>query len=64
MSDDHRGLPHDLPARKAKVYKEGLWWRWEHACSDRPPSTPVISYPQADQGMAMRGALRHLAWCA
>jgi hypothetical protein len=50
MSDNHTGLPHDLPGRKVKVFKalNGRWY-WGHAC---PPggysSGPTIARNEID----------------
>jgi transposase len=70
MSDDHRGLPHDLPEYtpnwpprpKARVYKDGMWWRWEHACRYRG-GVPNVSYPEPSQPIAFARALKHLERC-
>ena len=64
MSDNHTGLPHDLPLAQARSSKEGSWWRWEHPCADRPASTPYDSYPCPSHAAALEGALRHLERCA
>lgn len=70
MSEGHSGLSHDLPEYvpnwppppKARVYKDGPWWRWEHACRYRG-GVLNHSYPQDSQPAALAGALKHLERC-
>lgn len=68
MSDLHQ-LPltgHDLPViprAKLRVYKDGPYWYWEHACSYRPPSTPSTSYPFSQHSRAVHWGLRHMEGC-
>jgi hypothetical protein len=67
MMDDHRGLPHDLPRTKAKVYKDATFlgrpcWRWVHACALRG-GVPQYSYPLDSHTQALAGALRHMEYC-
>lgn len=64
MSDDHRGLPHDLPVPviKVRVYKDGWWWRWEHACRYRGGALNY-GYPEPSQPVAFARALKHLENC-
>ncbi|NJP50067.1 hypothetical protein HCJ93_08275 [Streptomyces sp. SBST2-5] len=64
MTDTHTGLPHDLPLAKVRIYKQGVWWYWEHPCVWRPASTPYNSYPCVSHATALQGALRHLERCA
>lgn len=75
MSDLHTLplLTHDLPEyvltapepdkAKVKVFKQGLYWTWEHACSYRPKSTPANGYPYASQETALNWALNHHKRC-
>jgi len=70
MSDNHTGLPHDLPdytpnwpvRAKARVYKDGMWWRWMHACRYRG-GVMNYSYPETSQPIAFERALKHLERC-
>jgi hypothetical protein len=64
MTDTHTGLPHDLPLAKAKIYKQGGWWFWEHPCTYRPASTPYNSYPYLSHGQALKYALLHMERCS
>jgi len=73
VSEAHSGLPHDMPEYevyvpgtvkviKARVYKDGRWWRWEHACGYRGRAL-LYSYPQDSQSVALAGALKHMTGC-
>lgn len=74
MSDNHTGLPHDLPEYepnwpvpikvKARVYKVPETWVWSHSC----PHTPfgirkVVLGSQPTQPAAFAAALKHARGC-
>lgn len=72
MSDNHTGLPHDLPEYapnwpvpvekvKAKVFKGKTSWIWGHCCPRHPKHTLGFGYPT--QRAAFRAALRHAEGC-
>ncbi|MEV7814277.1 hypothetical protein AB0P05_26665 [Streptomyces flaveolus] len=76
MSDDHRGLPHDLPEYvpnwpvpikvRAKVYKipETGYWYWSHRCPRRGTGHVVaLGYPQPTHAAAYAAALKHARGC-
>lgn len=48
---------------KAKVYKEGRWWVWEHPCPYRPHSAPFQGYLHKSWQTAFTAALRHARRC-
>jgi hypothetical protein len=75
VSDNHRGLPHDLPdyvpnlplaadvrrqmRGKVRVYKRAEWWSWSHTCPDGTVGQTCIP----DHPYALQLALSHLEWC-
>jgi hypothetical protein len=72
MSEAHSGIPHDLPEyepndpprdtwRRARVFKDGNCWTWEHQCSWK--SCPTNGYPYSRQEDAMDYALMHARRC-
>jgi hypothetical protein len=73
MSDNRRGLPHDLPEYvpnwpvpvkvKAKVYKRGGVWFWSHRCPRRGATTVALGYAQATLPEAYDFALKHARGC-
>ncbi|KUJ70783.1 hypothetical protein ACZ90_00235 [Streptomyces albus subsp. albus] len=64
MSDIHQ-LPlmgHDLPAPRARVYRQGgLWW-WEHACPTRGIAV-AFGDPRPAWSDAYGDAIEHLRGC-
>lgn len=64
MSDNQTGLSHDMPAPviKARVYKDGPWWRWEHSCRYRG-GVLNYGYPEDSQPVAFARVLKHLEGC-
>lgn len=72
MSDNHHGLPHDLPEYvpnwplpikvKAKVYRlNGGAWSWSHDCPKR--CSFAIGFAQTTQPAAFEAALKHARGC-
>ena len=72
MSDNHRGLPHDLPEyvpnwpvaikRKAKVMKGKDGWVWVHNCP-RSPLAVAAEILIPTQPEAFAAALKHARGC-
>jgi hypothetical protein len=71
VSDIHQ-LPllgHDLPevvfpdTPKARVFKEGPYWTWEHRCLGRPVRTPLNGYPHDAHAVAFLAAWWHMQRC-
>lgn len=74
MSDERRGMPHDLPEYrpnwpvvikvKAKVVKGRDGWFWGHKCPRRSPM-PVfaLGHPQTTHAAAFAAALKHVQGC-
>lgn len=74
MSDNHRGLPHDLPEYvpnwpvpvkvKAKVYQlpNSGRWSWSHACPKRN-GWAMVGHPERTQAAAFEAALKHARGC-
>lgn len=72
MSDDHTGLPHDLPEYtpnwpvsvrvKARVYKSPAGWTWGHLCpvSSRWMTIGLVKSTRAE---AFAEALKHVQGC-
>jgi hypothetical protein len=76
VSDNHTGLPHDLPEYepnwpvpapvkvKARVYKRCGVWFWGHECPRRGMARVVaLGHPQATLTAAFEAALRHARGC-
>jgi hypothetical protein len=73
VSDNHTGLPHDLPEYvpnwpvpapvkvPAKVFKGKLGWIWGHCCPRRQRHTLGFGYPT--QQAAFAAALKHARGC-
>jgi hypothetical protein len=71
MTDNHRGLPHDLPPYRpnwplpikvrAKVVKGGDGWAWVHNCPRRWLWQMAFGYPT--QPEAFEAALKHARGC-
>jgi hypothetical protein len=73
VSDNHTGLPHDLPEYvpnwpvpvavkvKAKVIRGRDGWLWAHDCPRRPLWAMGFSYPT--QQAAFEAALKHTRGC-
>lgn len=67
MSDEHRGPSHDLPEyvpnvrTRARVYRTGAWWTWEHHCAWKNHLTN--GYPEDSQPVAFARALKHMEGC-
>lgn len=72
MSDEHRGLSHDMPEyvpnwprpvrTKAKVYQRHGFWVWTHVC---PVSGRVASlgHPKLTHAAAFEAAWKHVQGC-
>ena len=71
MSDEHRGLSHDMPEYvpnwpvpakvKAKVMKGGSGWMYSHAC---PRHQAIVwAYGLPSQPAACAAALKHARGC-
>lgn len=75
MSDNHTGLPHDLPEYvpnwpvpvkvKAKVYKLSNGWSWSHNCPHTPFGVQKVTlgFVQPSQPEAFAAALKHARGC-
>jgi hypothetical protein len=71
VSDNRRGLPHDLPEYvpnwpvpvkvKAKVMKGKDGWVWLHLCPHRKPGAYETLLPS--QAVAFEAALKHARGC-
>ncbi|MFF3363564.1 hypothetical protein [Streptomyces misionensis] len=72
MSDNHRGLPHDLPEYepnwpvaikvRAKLYKRGGLWFWVHDCPRRG-TVVTLGHPSLFLLTAYAAALKHVRGC-
>jgi hypothetical protein len=77
MSDEHTGLPHDLPEYvpnwpvsvpvkvKAKVYRLSASWGWSHSCPHRPFGVQriTVGHGHPTQPAAFAAALKHARGC-
>jgi hypothetical protein len=74
MSDDHRGLPHDLPEYvpnwpvpvkvKATVYKRDGFWFWGHECPRKGTARVFrLGGAKRDLSEAFDAALKHARGC-
>jgi phage gp16-like protein len=71
MTDEHRGLPHDLPEYtpnwpvavkvKAKVVRGRAGWIWAHNCPRRILWAMAFGYPTQPEAFA--AALKHARGC-
>lgn len=72
MTDEHRGLSHDLPEYvpnwpvpakkvKAKVRKTRSGWLWAHNCPHHEAAVWGHSYPSLSEAFAV--ALKHVRGC-
>jgi hypothetical protein len=72
VSDNHHGLPHDLPEYvpnwpvpvkvKARVYKDTWGWTWTHSCPVTGRAL-ALGYPLTDWAAAFEAALKHARGC-
>ncbi|UQA91618.1 hypothetical protein [Streptomyces halobius] len=53
--------PDDVPWNKAKVFKEGEYWTWQHVCPRQ--SIPANGYPHMTHESAMAFAWQHVRNC-
>lgn len=72
MSDNHTGLPHDLPDYvpnwpvpvkvKAWVYKDTHGWTWTHHCPVAGRAL-ALGHPLTTHADAFKAALKHARGC-
>jgi hypothetical protein len=71
MSDNHTGLPHDLPEYepnwpaavrvKAQVYRLPSGWAWSHDCPRK--GWVFLGFPRTTHAVAFVAALKHARGC-